>query len=102
MFSLTRKTDTTLAVLRVFDQAPHDAHYGYDLMKQAGIQSGSLYPLLARLERLGIVSSDWEPVEPATVGRSPRRFYRLTDAGRTYVQELKLSQTLVPGGLARA
>ena len=39
-----------------------------------------LYPMLARLEERGLVTSRWEP-EPATAGRPPRRYYQLTGEG---------------------
>ena len=37
-------------VLRAFLEDPADPRYGYDLMKAAGLKSGTLYPLLGRLE----------------------------------------------------
>jgi PadR family transcriptional regulator PadR len=53
--------------------------YGYDLCRQAGIKSGSLYPLLIRLESQGYLEAQWQP--PAEPGRPPRHAYRLTAAG---------------------
>ncbi|HEX2314691.1 MAG TPA: helix-turn-helix transcriptional regulator [Thermomonospora sp.] len=41
------------------------------------LRTGTIYPALNRLERLGLLSSDWQ-----TVGERRRRHYRLTDAGR--------------------
>jgi PadR family transcriptional regulator, regulatory protein PadR len=48
-------------------------------MKAAGVKSGTLYPLLARLEEDGLVSSGW--TVPQTAGQRPRRYYRLTAEG---------------------
>lgn len=53
--------------------------YGYDLAKLAGIKSGTLYPLLIRLEQWGYLEAEWQP--PSIVGRPPRHAYRLTAAG---------------------
>lgn len=41
------------------------------------LPEGTIYPALYRLERAGLVVSEW-----ATAGRRLRRTYRLTDAGR--------------------
>ena len=74
-------------VLRVFLADPAAPRYGYDLMKASKLPSGTLYPMLARLQEQGLVSSAWEPTEAG--GRPPRRYYRLTDEGaETARQEL--------------
>lgn len=53
--------------------------YGYDLAKITGIKSGTLYPLLIRLEERGLLETEWQP--PAEPGRPPRHIYKLTAAG---------------------
>lgn len=52
--------------------------HGYDLARAAGVKSGTLYPLLIRLEAQGYLEAEWQPPEP---GRPPRHAYRLTAAG---------------------
>jgi PadR family transcriptional regulator PadR len=54
-------------------------HYGYDLMKAARLPSGTLYPLLARLERRKLVVSTWDT--PQQPGERPRKYYQLTGEG---------------------
>jgi DNA-binding PadR family transcriptional regulator len=54
--------------------------HGYDLCRQGGIKSGTLYPLLIRLEEHGYLEAEWHA--PAEPGRPPRHAYRLTAAGR--------------------
>jgi PadR family transcriptional regulator PadR len=66
-------------VLRAFLDEPTAPRYGYDLMKAAGLQSGTLYPLLARLEHRKLVVSAWET--PQQEGQRPRKYYRLTSEG---------------------
>jgi PadR family transcriptional regulator PadR len=66
-------------VLRAFLDEPTAPRYGYDLMKAAGLQSGTLYPLLARLEQQKLVTSAWET--PQQEGQRPRKYYQLTGAG---------------------
>jgi PadR family transcriptional regulator, regulatory protein PadR len=53
--------------------------YGYDLMKAARLPSGTLYPLLARLEQQKLVASAWET--PQQEGQRPRKYYQLTGEG---------------------
>ena len=53
--------------------------HGYDLCREAQIKSGTLYPLLIRLEAQGFLSADWQASE--VPGRPPRPVYRLTAAG---------------------
>ena len=53
--------------------------YGYDLMKETGLLSGTLYPLLMRMTDQGLVEAEWrEPLHP---GRPARHVYRLTVEG---------------------
>ena len=74
---MTRQLERVLSVLFT---DPSEHWYGYELMKSAGLSSGTLYPMLARLEERGLVTSHWEP-EPAAAGRPPRRYYQLTGEG---------------------
>ena len=76
-------------VLRAFLADPAAPRYGYDLMKASGLPSGTLYPMLSRLQEQGLVSSAWEPAGTDASGRPARRYYRLTDEGiETGRQEL--------------
>lgn len=59
--------------------------HGYDLCRQAGVKSGTLYPLLIRLETQGYLEAQWHP--PAEPGRPPRHAYRLTAAGHLLARE---------------
>ncbi|HEY6278066.1 MAG TPA: PadR family transcriptional regulator [Streptosporangiaceae bacterium] len=68
-------------VLQVFLADVSARHYGYDLMKAAGLASGTLYPLLGRLQEQGLVTSEWEPQSASAGGRPPRRYYQLTGEG---------------------
>jgi DNA-binding PadR family transcriptional regulator len=60
----------------------HGIRYGFDIIDASGLQSGTVYPILRRLEDAGYVKSSWER---ATVARDeqrpPRRYYRLTGTG---------------------
>jgi PadR family transcriptional regulator, regulatory protein PadR len=71
----------TLKVLEAFIENPADELSGADLHKCSGIASGTLYPILLRLESAGWFVSRWEAIDPARVGRPRRRLYRLTRTG---------------------
>lgn len=55
--------------------------YGLEIAKEAGIKSGSLYPILDRLESAGWLVGEWESVDPTVEGRPRRRHYQLTSDG---------------------
>jgi DNA-binding PadR family transcriptional regulator len=63
-------------ILEVLLEKPTQRRYGYELIKSANVQSGTLYPQLARMEGEGVVTSGWD-----TTGRRPRRYYQLTGHG---------------------
>ena len=76
-----RMTTAVARVLRAFLENPAAPRYGFDLMRVTGLPSGTLYPILARLERLAWVTSTNEDVDPLAEGRPARRFYLLTAGG---------------------
>ena len=55
--------------------------YGLEIGAAAGLASGTIHPLLARLEGLGWVESRWEDIDPRAQARPARRYYRLTAMG---------------------
>ena len=81
-------------VLRVFLADVSARRYGYDLMKAAKLPSGTLYPMLARQEDEGLVTSEWEPLPGDGSGRPPRKYYQLTGEG-IRVARLELAQAPV-------
>ena len=86
-----RLSQPGLRVLRAFLQAfSEDVRaelVGADLMKAARIASGTLYPILLRLERAGVLTSRWESESPQALGRPRRRFYKLTASGVEVARE---------------
>jgi PadR family transcriptional regulator, regulatory protein PadR len=62
--------------------------YGFDIIDATGLQSGSVYPILRRLEDAGLLRSRWEPVRVARdEQRPPRRYYQVTGAGAEALHE---------------
>ncbi|WP_433338803.1 PadR family transcriptional regulator [Spirillospora sp. CA-294931] len=78
-------------VLRIFLSDPTEPRYGYDLMKAAKLASGTLYPMLARLQSEGLVTSAWEVPSEDENAQRPRKYYQLTAEG-TRVARLELAQ----------
>src|SRR5215218_594086 len=76
-----RMSRQTLAVLAALLRDPAGRHYGLELTREAKLRTGSLYPILARLEDAGWVDGTWEDVDPSVEGRPRRRYYRLTGLG---------------------
>jgi PadR family transcriptional regulator, regulatory protein PadR len=73
-----RKTPALLAVLRVLLHV--DRPYGLEIIERTGLPSGTVYPLLARLERDGWVTSFWETEDQDARGPR-RRFYEISVDG---------------------
>lgn len=56
--------------------------HGFDIMDHTGLPSGTVYPVLSRLNRAGLVDSQWEDAAIAQdEHRPPRRYYELTQEG---------------------
>jgi PadR family transcriptional regulator PadR len=85
MAAHVRLSHQTLRILKAFlDAFAENVRAelaGADLMKAARVSSGTLYPILLRLEKAGVLVSRWERERPETLGRPRRRFYRITPAG---------------------
>jgi DNA-binding PadR family transcriptional regulator len=57
-------------------------HYGFDIMDATGLPSGTVYPILRRLDGEGLLESSWEKEASAFREQRPaRRYYHLTTAG---------------------
>ncbi len=79
--------------------------YGYQIVSaleeraggQFALKEGTLYPVLYRLEDAGLIASRWE-----TLGRGvPRKYYRLTEAGRQHLTGLLAEWQAFVGAVER-
>jgi PadR family transcriptional regulator PadR len=75
-----RVTGPLLKVLQELLAEPQPV-YGFDLLRRTRLKSGTVYPLLDRLENAGWVTSNWEEINTRAEGRPRRRFYSLTGQG---------------------
>src|SRR5919198_4515000 len=81
----TALSHTTAVILQAVS---NDYRYGFDIMNQTGLPSGTVYPALRRLEQLGLVKSKWEREATAQRdGRPARKYYEVTKAGREALAE---------------
>lgn len=80
-----RRSPQTLQVLAEFLQHPKEWKYGYDISRNTGLKSGTLYPILLRLAECRLLETEWDTSE---VGKPPRHLYRLTPDGLQYAREL--------------
>jgi DNA-binding PadR family transcriptional regulator len=61
--------------------------YGFSVMEMTGLPSGTVYPAVRRMERDGLIRSQWERQSIAdTEQRPPRKYYRLTRSGRATLE----------------
>lgn len=74
-------TGPTLKVLGMLMSCSTEGLSGSNISQAAQIASGTLYPILFRLERAGWLTSEWEDVVPSEVKRPRKRLYRLTGIG---------------------
>jgi len=81
-----RLSTETRQVLERFLERPTDWRYGYELSRGTGLKSGTLYPILMRLEKYALLEAQWVRTD---AGTPPRHTYRLTPNG------LELARTLL-------
>ena len=75
----------TQLLLSVMLEQPRFWRHGYELAKETGLKSGTLYPLLIRLSDQGLAEARWKPSDQP--GKPPRHQYRLTAEGVTLAHE---------------
>jgi PadR family transcriptional regulator, regulatory protein PadR len=84
----SRQTHVLLAALL---EQPRSWRHGYELGKETGLKSGTLYPLLMRLSDQGLLENRWTESDQA--GKPPRHLYRPTAAGLSMARELRAEST---------
>lgn len=74
-------------------EAPGTRRWGYELCKETGLRSSTIYPMLARMLEEGWLEDGWEATEElAGRKRPPRRYYVLTDFGRLNLAHVAASR----------
>jgi preprotein translocase subunit Sec61beta len=93
-----RITLPTAAVLRQMLQDPTADYYGFALAEATSFPSGTIYPILARLEAAGWLISFWEEGDPVALERPRRRMYQLTGAGAHAARTALVDAQVLLGG----
>lgn len=91
-------TQQTLKVIAAAYYEPDSS--GSDICKATSLPSGTVYPILSRLEQAGWLKSQWERGDPSHLGRPRRRFYRLTAEGVRVGRETAVELTKVAARFA--
>jgi PadR family transcriptional regulator PadR len=94
-FKMRRSPQTTV-VLAEFLQDEQEWRYGYDISRNTGLKSGTLYPILMRLAEHRLLETSWETAE---TGRPPRHMYKLTRDGLRYAREQAATNVVSATGL---
>jgi len=96
-----RMTVPTQLVLRAILAEPTREMYGLQIGQAAELPSGTIHPILARLEGCGWLESRWEDIDPVKEGRPRRRYYRLSAEGaecaRTALARVHTPRALLSG-----
>ena len=94
--------NVTLPTTLVLQALACGHRYGFDVMDATGLPSGTVYPVLRRLEKEGLVRADWEDPQAARdEQRPPRRYYELTAAGQAVLATGR-ARYRMPREIARA
>jgi PadR family transcriptional regulator, regulatory protein PadR len=91
-------TTTTQLVLRALVDAADREVYGLEICRLAELPSGTVHPILARLENLGWLTSRWEEIDKHEEGRPRRRYYQLSREGLQDAQNA-LARVQLPAAL---
>jgi PadR family transcriptional regulator, regulatory protein PadR len=96
-----RPSTATRLVFQAFLDIPGDETYGFELSTATGLPSGTIYPILRRLEDEKFIKSRWAEVE-TEAQRRRRRYYELTAQGRraahaATVEQRQALRLLAPG-----
>jgi PadR family transcriptional regulator, regulatory protein PadR len=85
------------AILSVLSRNPTEDRFGVEIMDAVNemaqgdfsINAGSLYPTLAKLKKKGYVAARWGDEEPEETGGARRRYYKITGAGQTALEQTR-------------
>ena len=92
-----RMSLASLRVVRAMLADPSAQRYGLELTRETGVQAGTLYPILTRLEKAGWLEGGWEAIDEKLLGRRARRYYKLTALGLREARRALTREGMVVG-----
>jgi len=91
------------ATALVLDALGRGVRHGFDILDVTGLPSGTVYPILRRLEHEGLARSKWEDARRAQrEQRPPRRYYTLTRDGEARLADARARFPMLRGAPAGA
>jgi PadR family transcriptional regulator, regulatory protein PadR len=99
---MSPRLNLTFPTAQVLQALARGFHYGFDIMDATGLPSGTVYPILRRLDREGLLKSTWE--KPATAHREqrpPRRYYEITASGEAMLADASERYHVLDQAVAR-
>jgi DNA-binding PadR family transcriptional regulator len=82
-----RLSGRMLSVLKFMLSDLRTPRSGAEIYAATKVGSGTLYPMLARLEEAGWMTSQWEDIDPVEAGRPRRRYYSVTGLGQARARQ---------------
>lgn len=80
---MPKKKEMSLGTVMVLHALARGCEYGFDILEETGLTSGTIYPALDRLESQGFARSEWEdPRIAQEEKRPPRRYFHITVQGQ--------------------
>ncbi len=88
----------SLGTVMVLHALARGCQYGFDIIEETGLTSGTIYPALEKLDRLGLAKSEWEDGRVAQQEKRPaRRYYTITAFGKlTLAEAMERYRSLTP------
>jgi len=80
------RTFVKARIFKAMLEDPARPRYGLEMLRELGLFSGTIYPVLRQLETEGLVTSWLEQIDPHEQERPRRRYYRLTPAGEEHAR----------------
>jgi DNA-binding PadR family transcriptional regulator len=101
---MPKRKEMSLGTVMVLHALARGCEYGFDIMEETGLTSGTIYPALDRLEALGFAVSEWEEGKVAQQEKRPaRRYFHITpDGQRALAVALERYRSLAPVNLPAA
>ena len=100
---MSPRVNLTYPTAMVLQALANGYHHGFDIMDVTGLPSGTVYPILRRLDQEGLVKSKWEKAEAAQrENRPPRRYYEITGVGQKTLAEALQRYRTVEAAVPRA
>jgi len=85
---VSARVNLTYPTALVLQALARGFHHGFDIMDATRLPSGTVYPILRRLDREGLLRSTWEKQATAQrEQRPPRRYYTITRTGEALLAE---------------